>query len=368
MKVLNKKKTGEDFGLQNGLLPQQEYKLASVQAKKEDEVPTFEEWYKKNGGANYTPQKFGYGSYGESARVKDLYNRYNTLLGQRPDDWTGGQFGDQMNDALNKILNRDPFKYDLNADMLYQQYKENYIQQGRQAMVDTMGQAQAMTGGYGNSYAQSVGQQAYNNQLQQLNNIVPSLYELALEKWKLEGQNLEDQYGLIKNQYDTEYGQYMDKYNMWDNDVNRAYNTYDSERNFDYGKYADAYNRALSSFKENESNRQYAASLAAKNESEAYGLYNSIYGNGNKDDTAKTPAANDSDSASNLKETTPSIRQGGLKAFRSGGINALKEYVDSYAGYNIDEIMNYVSPYISDKEWDMYEKEQSGYLRANGGR
>ena len=80
----------------------------------------------------------------------------------------------QLNDTISKILNREKFSYDLNGDALYQQYKDQYVNQGQQAMMDTMGQAQAMTGGYGNSYAQTVGQQTYQGYLQQLNDILIS--------------------------------------------------------------------------------------------------------------------------------------------------------------------------------------------------
>lgn len=92
------------------------------------------------------------------------------------------------------------FNYDFNADALYQQYKDKYIQQGQLAMADTMGQAAAMTGGYGNSYAATVGNQAYQAQMQNLNDIVPELYNLAyskvenqykndLSKWAAENEN-----------------------------------------------------------------------------------------------------------------------------------------------------------------------------------
>jgi hypothetical protein len=63
--------------------------------------------------------------------------------------------------AMNDILNRKAFSYDLNGDALYQQYKDMYMAQGKLAMQDTMGQAASMTGGYGNSYAASAGNQAY---------------------------------------------------------------------------------------------------------------------------------------------------------------------------------------------------------------
>ena len=70
--------------------------------------------------------------------------------------------------AMNDLLNRKEFSYDLNGDVLYQQYKDNYITQGKQASMDVMGMASAMTGGYGNSYAATVGNQTYQGYLQQL--------------------------------------------------------------------------------------------------------------------------------------------------------------------------------------------------------
>lgn len=96
------------------------------------------------------------------------------------------QWQAQLDDAMKKILNREKFSYDLNGDALYQQLRDKYIQQGKMAMKDTIGRASAMTGGYGNSYAQSIGQQAYDAQLQDLNDIVPELYQLALDKYNTE--------------------------------------------------------------------------------------------------------------------------------------------------------------------------------------
>jgi len=79
-------------------------------------------------------------------------------------------------------------------------------------MGDAIGQASAMTGGYGNSYAQSVGQQMYQKELQNLNDIVPELYQMALDKYKMEGQELYNQYGMLSDDYNREYGMYTDQY------------------------------------------------------------------------------------------------------------------------------------------------------------
>lgn len=110
-----------------------------------------------------------------------------------------GNYAGQLQSLLNQILNRPNFEYDLNADMLYQQYRDQYQRAGRQAMADTMGQAATMTGGYGNSYAASAGNQAYQQYLTQLNNIVPELYDRAYNRYNQEQSDLMNQYSLLMN-------------------------------------------------------------------------------------------------------------------------------------------------------------------------
>lgn len=112
---------------------------------------------------------------------------------------TGGgnqQYIDQLNSLYGKIMNRGPFSYDLNGDMLYRQMADRYTQLGKDAMRDTMGQAAALTGGYGNSYAQQVGNQAYQQYLASLNDQIPALYEQAYNVWQGEGERLLQLYQL----------------------------------------------------------------------------------------------------------------------------------------------------------------------------
>ena len=109
---------------------------------------------------------FSYKNYAESEKVKQYKNELDTHNQNKVSDWTGGTYGQGMNDALNRVLNRDKFSYDLNSDAIYNQYKNQYINLGKLAMQDTMGQAAALTGGYGNSYAATVGNQAYQGYLQ----------------------------------------------------------------------------------------------------------------------------------------------------------------------------------------------------------
>ncbi len=119
-----------------------------------------------------------------------------------------------------EIVNRGKFNYDLLSDPLYQQYREQYVNQGNMAMMDAMGQAAALTGGYSSSYSQAVGQQQYNNYLNQLNQMVPEFYDRAFGYWQAQGQDLYNQYGLVSDMRDTEYGRYRDEVSDYWNDVN----------------------------------------------------------------------------------------------------------------------------------------------------
>ena len=114
---------------------------------------------------------------------------------------------------LNEYLNREKFSYDVNGDALYKQYADKFKLGGRMAMMDTMGQASAMTGGYGNSYAQSVGQQAYQGYMQQLNDVIPELYSLAYGMYNDEGERMLNEYALLSGREENDYNRAIDDRN-----------------------------------------------------------------------------------------------------------------------------------------------------------
>ena len=173
--------------------------------------------------------------------ANDALNKYNSV-----GDWKYGK-EDQYSKALDALTNRKAFSYDLNGDALYQQYKDNYIQQGKMAMQDAMGQAAAMTGGYGNSYAATVGNQAYQGYLQGLNDKVPELYQLAMQRYNMEGDNLKAAYDVLKGDRDSDYGMFMDNKTMLQNDVQLYNNLYDAA----YTREQTNYNNTLSSNNDN---------------------------------------------------------------------------------------------------------------------
>lgn len=98
-------------------------------------------------------------------------------------DNTPEQNKQNLNTLYRQVMEYKPFNYDVESDPLYKQMADRYTQMGKTAMQDTMGQAAALTGGYGNSYAQEVGQQAYQQYLTALNDQIPTLYTQAHDQW-----------------------------------------------------------------------------------------------------------------------------------------------------------------------------------------
>jgi hypothetical protein len=194
-----------------------------------------------DGGFYYDP--FSYGSYEES----DIVSEANALLQQwmsnKPGEYQS-QWADELADYLNQIQNRDPFSYNFNADALYHQYKDNYIQQGKMAMMDTMGQAAALTGGYSNSYAQSVGQQAYHQHLNQLNDVIPELHQMAYNRYADEGQQLMNMYNMYLDQENQDYSRYQTELGNWYNNLEYLTNRYETERQLDYNRWQDGRDQA----------------------------------------------------------------------------------------------------------------------------
>lgn len=188
-----------------------------------------------NANSSSTTNSTGYKPSNAVNTAKQAYTVHNS---KKPSAYTG-KYDNLINDNLNNILNRKQFNYDASKDSLYNQYKDMYTRNGQTAMQDTMGNAALLTGGYGNSYATTAGQQAYNSYMQQLNDKIPELEQRAYDRYRDETNDLYNQNNLLTNLDSTDYSRYRDKMSDYLNDRDFYYNAYNNERNFDYGKYRD---------------------------------------------------------------------------------------------------------------------------------
>ena len=150
----------------------------------------------------------------------------DSVAAMQPEDYTSG-FEARLQELYDQIAGREAFSYDPEEDEMYKRYARLYAAQGAAAMEDTMGQAAALTGGYGSSYAQTVGQQAYDRYLGELASLVPELRQAALAEYTQEGKALTDRYGLLRQQESAAYDRWQDTVAQWQKALAQAQSEYD---------------------------------------------------------------------------------------------------------------------------------------------
>ena len=305
---------------------------------------------------------FEYEAYKPSDTVAQAEALLQQQLANKPGEYASA-WQTQLNDTLNKILNREKFSYDLNGDALYQQYKDQYTTQGKMAMMDTMGQAQAMTGGYGNSYAQSVGQQAYQGYLQQLNDKVPELYQLALSQYNREGDDLYNQASIMASMEEQDYGRYRDQVGDYYTELDRLtddsryqaemdYGKWADDRNFAYGQFADDRNFAYQTERDKVSDAQWQAQF-----DEAKRQYDQQYALSKEKTYSYTPASNPDPEPEEEPETPvvdPEMTEAEQKALKSKFETNMKIHPESQH----DAIMR--DKWGSYRQYLAYKIEHSG--------
>lgn len=219
--------------------------------------------YTMSGVSDYTRSKLNglESGYTPSGSVQAAQAYLEQVKASKPGAYQS-RWDDELTSLYDQIRNRKKFSYDMGTDPLYQQYREQYQRLGRLAMQDTMGQAAALTGGYGSTYGEQVGQQAYNAYLQNLNDIVPQLQQQAYQRYQDEGTDLYNQYSLVKGREDTDYGRYRDTVSDYYSGLSDARSAYNSERSLDQSQWATMLSYWAQ--KANNENAAYLQALAAE--------------------------------------------------------------------------------------------------------
>lgn len=177
-------------------------------------------------------------TYKPSAQVQQYQNQLQQVQAQKPQGYNS-KYGAALDNILGQIQNPEKFKYDFNGDEMFKQYADLYTQKGRQASMDAMGQAAALTGGYGNSYAQQVGNQAYDQYLMDLYAKGDQLRQEAYQRYQDEKADRYNQLNALGQADERDYGRYRDTVGDWQNERGYYTDLYNNERNFDYSTYQD---------------------------------------------------------------------------------------------------------------------------------
>lgn len=139
-------------------------------------------------------------------------------MAKKKDEWTEEEWKaeddpwyQQARQTAEALLDRPAFSYDPEGDPLYRAAKDQYLRQGRRAMEDSMGRAAALSGGYASSYAQTLGNQAYDDSLSRLAELLPNYYEKARSAYDSETGKLRDALGTALGFYDKDYQVWLDR-------------------------------------------------------------------------------------------------------------------------------------------------------------
>lgn len=174
-------------------------------------------------------------------------------------------YTDDINDLMEQIRGRDKFSYDVDTDPLFQQALASAMNSGKTAMQDTIGQASALTGGYGSTYATTAGNQAYNAFIEDAYNNLPQYYQMAMEAYQMEGDEMYRQLGMLNDADDKEF--------------NRNVMAYDAT----YQHRNQVYNEAYSQYRDSKSDAFAMANLQLNEHgqrvSDAYNYYNATSNN-----------------------------------------------------------------------------------------
>ena len=144
-------------------------------------------------------------------------------------------FAQQQKDLLDRILNREDFSWSKEADPQWSSYKKSYLREGDRATANALAQASAASGGRPSSYAVNAATQAGDYYATKLNDVIPTLYQQAYERYLDEYNMKLKDLNTVNQQEQLDYAKYLDRLGQFNTD-----------RGFAYQNYADDYDRLRS--------------------------------------------------------------------------------------------------------------------------
>lgn len=144
-------------------------------------------------------------------------------------------FAQQQKDLLDRILNREDFAWSKETDPQWSSYKKSYLREGDRATANALAQASAASGGRPSSYAANAATQAGDYYATKLNDVIPTLYQQAYERYLDEYNMKLKDLNAVNQQEQLDYAKYLDRLGQFNTD-----------RGFAYQNYADDYDRLRS--------------------------------------------------------------------------------------------------------------------------
>lgn len=226
-----------------------EFGLSVLSLKKDyNNATTAEQRLLANQAANELRKSYGNysgGADGGSFRLESKLNRRaDDLLDQLGSfgSFSYGEaptyentFAQQQKDLLDRILNREDFSWSKETDPQWSSYKKSYLREGDRATANALAKASAASGGRPSSHAVNAATQAGDYYATKLNDVIPTLYQQAYERYLDEYNMKLKDLNTVNQQEQLDYAKYLDRLGQFNTD-----------RGFAYQNYADDYDRLRS--------------------------------------------------------------------------------------------------------------------------
>lgn len=277
-----------------------------------------------------------------SSAYQDAMAQTQALL----DKITSGRtsYTDQIKELMGKIQNREEFSYDMDSDVMFQQYLSSMMASGKTAMQDTMGQASMLTGGYGSSYSQSVGNQAYNQYLQGAYDNLPEFYNMALNTYQMQGEEMYNQLGMLSDADTQEYARLVES---WNANKSTADTMYSQEYQAWADDVANATNIAGIQNSDWWNNKNYEESVRQFNQNYALQQQQLAVQKANASKSSSSKSSSSSGNGSpKLEKPTQEMYEEALRRYAFSGMEGLNAYLNSLPdNYNLNLLAEHVGAY-----------------------
>lgn len=226
-----------------------EFGLSVLSLKKDyNNAATAEQRLLANQAANELRKSYGNysgGVDGGSFRLESKLNRRSDDLLDQLGSFGSFSYGEaptyentfaqQQKDLLDRILNREDFSWSKETDPQWSSYKKSYLREGDRATANALAKASAASGGRPSSYAVNAATQAGDYYATKLNDMIPTLYQQAYERYLDEYNMKLKDLNTVNQQEQLDYAKYLDRLGQFNTD-----------RGFAYQNYADDYDRLRS--------------------------------------------------------------------------------------------------------------------------
>ena len=226
-----------------------EFGLSVLSLKKDyNNATTAEQRLLANQAANELRKSYGNysgGADGGSFRLESKLNRRSDDLLDQLGSFGSFSYGEaptyentfaqQQKDLLDRILNREDFSWSKETDPQWSSYKKSYLREGDRATANALAQASAASGGRPSSHAVNAATQAGDYYATKLNDVIPTLYQQAYERYLDEYNMKLKDLNTVNQQEQLDYAKYIDRLGQFNTD-----------RGFAYQNYADDYDRLRS--------------------------------------------------------------------------------------------------------------------------